>query len=132
MQTRLGLLPATEGRKERRAVESLRVEGNCVILAGPGSGKAKTLTIKMARMLMRMETPAVCMRTFNKECAGNNAASWRSWSRMANERLSGLFTHLSTASSSVRASGWHRPRTAKVAMTEEREVLGYRRTRIKG
>jgi len=45
----------------RKAAESLRTNpeqwaayestGNCVILAGPGSGKTKTITIKMARLL---------------------------------------------------------------------------------
>lgn len=46
-------------------------KGNCVILAGPGSGKTKTLTIKMARMLaedVRAPRGVACI-TYNTECA---------------------------------------------------------------
>jgi superfamily I DNA/RNA helicase len=45
--------------------------GHCVVLAGPGSGKTKTLTVKLARMLSEdVETPrgAACI-TYNNECA---------------------------------------------------------------
>ncbi|GGC12586.1 hypothetical protein GCM10011494_34270 [Novosphingobium endophyticum] len=45
--------------------------GHCVVLAGPGSGKTKTLTIKLARMLSEdVEEPrgAACI-TYNNECA---------------------------------------------------------------
>lgn len=44
---------------------------NCVILAGPGSGKTKTLTIKMARMLaedVRGPRGIACI-TYNNQCA---------------------------------------------------------------
>ena len=47
-------------------------KGHCVVLAGPGSGKTKTLTIKMARMLaedVRSPRGIACI-TFNSECAG--------------------------------------------------------------
>jgi DNA helicase-2/ATP-dependent DNA helicase PcrA len=45
---------------------------NCVVLAGPGSGKTKTLTIKMARMLAEDVQPprGIACITFNSECAG--------------------------------------------------------------
>lgn len=45
--------------------------GNCVVLAGPGSGKTKTLTIKMARMLNEdiREPQGIACITYNKECA---------------------------------------------------------------
>jgi DNA helicase II / ATP-dependent DNA helicase PcrA len=46
-------------------------EGNCVILAGPGSGKTKTLTIKMARVLhedVRSPRGVACI-TYNNQCA---------------------------------------------------------------
>ena len=65
----------------RRAAEDLRgnpgqwdaynSRGHCVVLAGPGSGKTKTLTIKLARMLSEdVEAPrgAACI-TYNNECA---------------------------------------------------------------
>lgn len=45
-------------------------EGNCVILAGPGSGKTKTLTIKMARMFAEdiKEPQGIACITYNSEC----------------------------------------------------------------
>jgi DNA helicase II / ATP-dependent DNA helicase PcrA len=46
--------------------------GHCVVLAGPGSGKTKTLTIKLARMLTEdIQHPrGVACITYNTECAG--------------------------------------------------------------
>ena len=45
--------------------------GNCVVLAGPGSGKSKILTLKLARILDEdIENPqGVACLTYNKECA---------------------------------------------------------------
>ena len=45
--------------------------GNCVVLAGPGSGKTKTLTIKLARMLAEdvREPRGIACITYNNECA---------------------------------------------------------------
>lgn len=45
--------------------------GHCVVLAGPGSGKTKTLTIKLARFLSEdVEAPrGVACITYNNECA---------------------------------------------------------------
>ncbi|KAB8140635.1 ATP-dependent helicase [Chloroflexia bacterium SDU3-3] len=45
-------------------------KGNCVILAGPGSGKTKTLTIKMARMLAEdIKAPrSIACITYNNYC----------------------------------------------------------------
>lgn len=45
--------------------------GNCVILAGPGSGKTKTLTTKMARMLAEdVQRPSgIACITYSTECA---------------------------------------------------------------
>ncbi len=45
--------------------------GNCVMLAGPGSGKTKTLTLKMARMLDEdvREPRGIACITYNNECA---------------------------------------------------------------
>lgn len=64
-----------------RRVEDLRLnsgqwaayesQDNCVILAGPGSGKTKILTLKLARMLMEDVQPprGVACITYNNECA---------------------------------------------------------------
>jgi DNA helicase-2/ATP-dependent DNA helicase PcrA len=45
--------------------------GHCVVLAGPGSGKTKTLTIKLARLLFEeIEEPrGLACITYNNECA---------------------------------------------------------------
>ena len=45
--------------------------GHCVVLAGPGSGKTKMLTIKMARILAEdvNEPRGVACITYNNECA---------------------------------------------------------------
>ena len=45
--------------------------GHCVLLAGPGSGKTKTLTLKLARVLSEdVERPrGVACITYNNECA---------------------------------------------------------------
>lgn len=45
--------------------------GHCVVLAGPGSGKTKTLTIKLARFLAEDvdEPRGVACITYNNECA---------------------------------------------------------------
>jgi DNA helicase II / ATP-dependent DNA helicase PcrA len=46
-------------------------QGHCVVLAGPGSGKTKTLVLKLARMLAEdVEAPrgAACI-TYSQECA---------------------------------------------------------------
>jgi DNA helicase-2/ATP-dependent DNA helicase PcrA len=45
--------------------------GNCVVLAGPGSGKTKTLVLKLARILaedVRAPRGAACL-TYSQECA---------------------------------------------------------------
>jgi DNA helicase-2/ATP-dependent DNA helicase PcrA len=64
----------------RRAAEDLRdnpgqwqayeSKGHCVILAGPGSGKTKTLTVKMARMLEEdvVAPRGIACITYNTEC----------------------------------------------------------------
>ena len=64
-----------------RAAEELRANpgqwaayessGHCVVLAGPGSGKTKTLTIKLARMSAEDVRPprGIACITYSNECA---------------------------------------------------------------
>lgn len=54
--------------KQWQAYEST---GHCVLLAGPGSGKTKTLTVKLARILSEdVEDPrGIACITYNNECA---------------------------------------------------------------
>lgn len=47
----LYLCSAEDLRRNERQWQAYETTGNCVLLAGPGSGKTKTLTVKLARML---------------------------------------------------------------------------------
>ena len=50
---------------------AMQEKGHCVVLAGPGSGKTKTLTTAMARALLEdvIEPRGVACITYNNECA---------------------------------------------------------------
>ncbi len=50
---------------------AVRERGHCVVLAGPGSGKTKTLTTAMARALVQdvVDPRGVACITYNNECA---------------------------------------------------------------
>lgn len=58
----------TLNARQQKAYDS---KGHCVVLAGPGSGKTKTLTIKMARILSEdVERPrGVACITYTRACA---------------------------------------------------------------
>ena len=66
------LSAADELRRNPEQWRAYESKGHCVVLAGPGSGKTKTLTIKMARMLSEDVQPprGIACITFNTECAG--------------------------------------------------------------
>ncbi len=67
----LYLRAAEELRRNPGQWEAYESKGHCVVLAGPGSGKTKTLTVKLARILAEdVEAPrgAACI-TYNTECA---------------------------------------------------------------
>lgn len=51
-------------------VEAVKEKGHCVVLAGPGSGKTKTLTTAMARTLLEdvPEPRGIACITYNNEC----------------------------------------------------------------
>jgi len=52
-------------------LEAVAERGHCVVLAGPGSGKTKTLTAAMTRCLLEdvIEPRGVACITYNNECA---------------------------------------------------------------
>lgn len=52
-------------------IQAVHEQGHCVVLAGPGSGKTKTLTIAMARALLDdvVEPRGIACITYNNECA---------------------------------------------------------------
>jgi DNA helicase II / ATP-dependent DNA helicase PcrA len=52
-------------------LEAVREKGHCVVLAGPGSGKTKTLTTAMARCVLDdvKEPRGIACITYNNECA---------------------------------------------------------------
>lgn len=68
---RLYLRAAEDLRENPGQWAAYNAEGHCVVLAGPGSGKTKTLTVKMARMLAEdVEEPrGIACITYNNECA---------------------------------------------------------------
>jgi DNA helicase-2/ATP-dependent DNA helicase PcrA len=67
----LYLRAAEDLRSNERQWEAYQSTGHCVLLAGPGSGKTKTLTIKLARMLSEdVDGPrGLACITYNTECA---------------------------------------------------------------
>lgn len=67
----LYLHAAEELRRNSGQWAAYNSNGHCIVLAGPGSGKTKTLTIKMARMLAEdVEEPrGLACITYSNECA---------------------------------------------------------------
>ena len=65
------LRAATDLRPNKKQWQAYESTGHCVLLAGPGSGKTKTLTVKLARMLSEdVEEPrGIACITYNNECA---------------------------------------------------------------
>ena len=70
-ENKLYLEAAEQLRSNPGQWQAYTSEGHCVVLAGPGSGKTKTLTIKLARLLAEdVEPPrGVACITYNNECA---------------------------------------------------------------
>lgn len=68
---KLYLRAAEDLRQNEGQWAAYQSTGHCVVLAGPGSGKTKTLTLKLARMLSEdVETPrGIACITYNNECA---------------------------------------------------------------
>ena len=66
----LYLKAAGELKKNTEQWKAYESKGHCVVLAGPGSGKTKVLTVKLARLISEeIATPrGVACLTFNNEC----------------------------------------------------------------
>lgn len=64
------LSAAEDLRRNERQWDAYESRGHCVVLAGPGSGKTKVLTTKMARMLAEDVRPprGIACITFNNQC----------------------------------------------------------------
>lgn len=72
VSNRLALTRAlTELERNQEQYDAASERGHCVVLAGPGSGKTKTLTTAMARTLMDdvLDPRGVACITYNNECA---------------------------------------------------------------
>lgn len=69
--------------------EAAHSTGHCVVLAGPGSGKTKTLTITMGRLLSEevTEPRGVACITYNNECALELESRLVKLGIIANERV---------------------------------------------
>jgi superfamily I DNA/RNA helicase len=62
---------AEDLRPNEKQWQAYQSTAHCVLLAGPGSGKTKTLTVKLARMLSEdvNEPRGIACITYNNECA---------------------------------------------------------------
>lgn len=70
--TPLYLVAAEDLRDNKDQWQAYESTGNCVILAGPGSGKTKTITVKIARLLaedVRRPRRIACI-TYSNACVG--------------------------------------------------------------
>jgi DNA helicase II / ATP-dependent DNA helicase PcrA len=61
----------SELSKNAEQIEAVEETGHCVVLAGPGSGKTKTLTVAMTRaLIVEVQPPrGIACITYNNECA---------------------------------------------------------------
>lgn len=88
MSERLYLAAANDIRKNEGQWAAYESKAHCVVLAGPGSGKTKTLTLKLARMLAEDVQPprGVACITYNNECARELATRLEALGIESNDR----------------------------------------------
>lgn len=132
-------LPTRDKAAYAIAAESLRdndpqwaayeSKGHCVVLAGPGSGKTKTLTIKLARMLAEDVTPprGIACITYTRSCAGELALRLEDLGVSRSSRLFIGTVHSFCLQVLVmpfgRLCGFAVPEPVSVATEEERSAL---------
>jgi superfamily I DNA/RNA helicase len=80
---------AEELRGNKEQWSAYESEGNCVVLAGPGAGKTKTITIKIARLLGEEVRPPrrLARITYSNACVGELLARLRKLSVGDDNRL---------------------------------------------
>lgn len=79
MTAAIYIAAAEELRNNQGQWSAYQSEGNCVVLAGPGAGKTKTITIKIARLLnetVRKPQRLACI-TYSNACVGELSARLR-------------------------------------------------------
>ena len=80
---------AEELRDNKEQWEAYESEGNCIVLAGPGAGKTKTITVKIARLLdeeVRRPRRLACI-TYSNACVGELLARLRKLGVVDDRRL---------------------------------------------
>jgi DNA helicase-2/ATP-dependent DNA helicase PcrA len=132
-----------------RAAEELRANpgqwaayessGHCVVLAGPGSGKTKTLTIKLARMLAEDVRPprGIACITYSNECARELRRRLRALGIVESDYLFigtiHAFSLKHIVSPFASTAGLEIPQPLKVATQEEqRQAFDHAITKILG
>lgn len=121
------MLAAEALRKNKGQWKAYESQGNCVILAGPGSGKTKTLTIKMARLLAEDVMPprGIACITYNNQCARELKRRFAALGVEDGKRAAIGTLHSFCLQHIVlpyaRLAGISLPNPLRVAMTDERD-----------
>src|SRR5581483_11899333 len=120
---------ANELRANKEQWDAYESEGNCVVLAGPGAGKTKTITVKIARLLdeeIRRPRRLACI-TYSNACVGELLTRLRKLGIVDDKRLSLSTVHSFCLSELVlpyaRIAGMNVPDPVAVASPAESRTL---------